>query len=85
MKVATSWAQFIAAHGNRPGDNEGDVTIVLVVPVERDITAYTVPSGSVTLAAEAGNVSIVQVLLPGGRRLSLFPTNVAGIIDAPSG
>lgn len=82
MRVATSWASFIAVHGNAPGDNQGDVTIVLVAPVEGNVTAYTVPSGNVTLAAEAGNVSIVQVLLAGGRRLSLFPTNVAGIIDA---
>jgi hypothetical protein len=83
MRVATRCDAFIAAHGNQPGDNQGDVVVVLAAPVEGSITAYTVPSGAVTLAAESGNVSIVQVLLPDGRRLSLFPANVIGIIDAP--
>lgn len=82
MKIATNWSQFIAEHGNRPGDQQGDVTVILVTPVEGNITSYTVPSGSVVLAAEAGNVAVVQIMLPGGRRMSVFPTNIAGFIDA---
>ena len=77
------WHGWMAAAGNAPGDNKGDVVITLMTPVG-GVSEVTVPSGSVTIAAEAGNLIGVQVLLPDGRHLFINSANLAGIIDAPA-
>ena len=53
----------------------------LVAPVDGH-KSYRVASGSVTLAAEGGNLIGAQLTLPGGRRLFIPAANIAGIIDS---
>jgi hypothetical protein len=80
--VSTGWTGLVAALGNAPGDHCGDVTVVLAAPVEGS-GEFTVPSGSVTIAAEQGALVGVALVLADGRRVFLPGANVHAIIDAP--
>lgn len=82
MHLATYWHEFMAAAGNKPGAQQGDVVVALINPVE-GTGAFTVPSDAVTIAAEAGQMIGAQVVLPDGRHLFVPAGNLAGIIDAP--
>lgn len=84
MHLQGMWHEFMAAAGNMPGANKGDVVITLVQPVA-GISELTVPSGSVSIAAEAGNLIGLQVMMPDGRRLFVNSGNLAGFVDAPRG
>jgi hypothetical protein len=84
MHLTGFWQGFLADSGNKPGAQQGDVTITLIQPVG-GVSTTTVPSDSVHVAAEAGNLIAVQVVLPDGRHLFVPASNVAGIIDAPAG
>lgn len=83
VHVSTSWTAFHADQGNQPGANRGDVLVELVEPVSGE-KVFRVPSGSVTVAAEQGQLVGVQVTLGDGRRMWLPATNVAAVIDAPN-
>jgi hypothetical protein len=83
MHLQGMWHGFMAAAGNAPGDQKGDVVVTLMQPVG-GVSEVTVPSGSVTVAAEAGNLIGVQVMLPDGRHLFVSASNLAGMIDAPA-
>lgn len=80
--IALNWMEHLAQMGNEPGPHKGDVTILLVQPFEGQ-DQITLPSASVTLAAEGGDTVLYQLTLPDGRRLSLEPTSVMGIVDTP--
>lgn len=82
MHLQGYWHEFMAAAGNAPGAQQGDVVVSLVQPVG-GIGEVTVPSDAVTFAAEAGNLIGVQVMLDGGRRLFISANNLAGVVDAP--
>jgi hypothetical protein len=76
------WHEFMAAAGNAPGAQKGDVIVTLMDPVG-GVGEVTVPSSDVTIAAEAGNLIGVQLKMPDGRRLFVSAANLAGMIDAP--
>lgn len=76
------WHEFMAAAGNAPGAQQGDVVVTLLQPVG-GVGEVTVPSDDVTIAAEAGNLIGVQLKTPDGRRLFISAANLAGMIDAP--
>ena len=81
--IAQNWLEHMAQMGNVPGPHQGDVTVYLVPPLEFEGSSQlTVPSSSVTIAAEAGDTMLYQIILPDGRRLTLEPTSVVGIVDA---
>lgn len=82
VHLQTMWHEFNAEQGNAPGAQQGDVVVTLLQSVG-DISEVIVPSGDVSIAAEAGSILGVQVKLPDGRRLFVMGNNVAGIIDAP--
>jgi hypothetical protein len=84
MRISTRWHEHAALMGNVPGADQGDVTIYLAAPVEH-LKAWTVPSAAVTIAAEAGNVTALEIVLPGGRRAIIPAANVLGIVDAEDG
>jgi hypothetical protein len=71
--------EFLAELGNEPGQQQGDVTVLFVNPVDgaKEITG---PSGALTIAAEAGSIVGVLVHLD-GRRMFIPGTNIAGIVD----
>ena len=73
----------MADAGNAPGAQQGDVIVTLMQPVG-GVQEVTVPSGDVTVAAEAGNLIGVQLKTPGGRHLFVSAANLAGMIDAPA-
>jgi hypothetical protein len=73
----------MAAAGNAPGDNKGDVTVTLMEPVG-GVQEVTLPSGDVTIAAEAGNLIGLQLMMPDGRHLFVSAANLAGVVDAPA-
>jgi hypothetical protein len=77
------WHGFMAQAGNAPGDNKGDVIVSLLEPVG-GVQEVTVPSGDVAIAAEAGNLIGLQLMLPDGRHLFVSAGNLAGVIDAPT-
>jgi hypothetical protein len=77
------WHEFMAAAGNAPGAQQGDVIVTLMEPVG-GVQEVTVPSGDVTVAAEAGNLIGVQLMMPDGRHLFISAANLAGMVDAPS-
>ncbi len=77
------WHGWMAAAGNAPGDNKGDVIVTMMQPVG-GVSEVTVPSGKVAIAAEAGNLIGVQVMLPDGRHLFVSASNLAGMVDAPA-
>lgn len=79
--VATNWTDHIAQLGNRPGKHAGDVTVYLVQPVEGS-RAWTVPSDTVTVAAEQGCLVGIQLTLADGRRAFAPGSNVLAIVDA---
>jgi hypothetical protein len=83
MHLVSMWHGFMNDAGNKPGAQQGDVTITLFQPVG-GVQEATVPSGAVNIAAEAGNLIGVQVMLPDGRHLFVQASNLAGIIDAPT-
>jgi len=83
MHLTSMWHPFLADTGNAPGAQRGDVIITLAQPVG-GVQEVTVPTGSVSVAAEAGNLIAVQLVLPDGRHLFVPAGNIAGIIDAPS-
>jgi hypothetical protein len=83
MHLKGMWHEFMADAGNAPGAQKGDVVVTLLQPVG-GVGEVTVPSDSVTIAAEMGNLIGVQVLLPDGRHLFVNSNNLAGMIDAPS-
>jgi hypothetical protein len=76
------WHGFMAEAGNAPGAQQGDVVVTLLQPVG-GVGEVTVPSNDVTIAAEAGNLIGVQVMLPDGRHLFVSAGNLAGMVDAP--
>lgn len=76
------WHEFAAQQGNAPGPQQGDVVVTLLQPVG-GVGEFTVPSDSVTFAAEAGNLIGIQAVLPDGRRLFAAAGNIAGVVDAP--
>lgn len=80
MHLESFWHGFIEQAGNQPGAQQGDVTVTLLQPVG-GIGEFTVPSDSVTIAAEAGNLIGLQTVVE-GRRIFVMATNVAGIVDA---
>ncbi len=82
MRLETMWHVFMADVGNAPGTNQGDVVVTMMEPVG-GVQEVTVPSADVSIAAEAGNLIGVQVMMPGGRHLFIGANNLAGIIDAP--
>jgi hypothetical protein len=82
MHLQGYWAGFMAEAGNAPGAQQGDVVVTLVKPVG-GLEEVTVPSDAVTIAAEAGNLIGVQVMLPDRRRLFISANNLAGMVDAP--
>jgi hypothetical protein len=82
MHLQGMWHNFMAQAGNAPGAQQGDVVVTLLQPVG-GVSEVTVPSNDVTIAAEAGNLIGVQLLLDDGRRLYVNGSNLAGIIDAP--
>jgi hypothetical protein len=82
MRLQTYWHGFMAESGNAPGDQKGDVVVTLIQPVG-GVSEVTVPSSEVILAAEAGNLIGVQVMLPDGRHLFVNNANLAGMVDAP--
>lgn len=82
MQLQGMWHVFMAEAGNAPGDNKGDVIVTLMEPVG-GVQEVTVPSGDVAVAAEAGNLIGVQVMLPDGRHLFVSAANLAGMVDAP--
>lgn len=82
MQLQGMWHVFMAEAGNAPGANKGDVVVTLMEPVG-GVQEITVPSGDVAIAAEAGNLIGVQVMLPDGRHLFIGANNLAGMIDAP--
>jgi hypothetical protein len=73
------WHPFLAEMGNKPGAQQGDVTVHLVSPVD-GVSHITGPSGALTLAAEAGQF-IGAMFLIDGRRQFIPATNIAGIVD----
>jgi hypothetical protein len=77
------WHEFMADAGNAPGQQQGDVIVTLMEPVG-GVQEVTVPSGDVTVAAEAGNLIGVQLKTPDGRHLFISAANLAGMIDAPA-
>lgn len=77
------WHGWMAQVGNAPGDQKGDVIVTLMEPVG-GVQEVTVPSGDVTIAAEAGNLIGVQLMLPDGRHLFVSAANLAGMVDAPA-
>jgi hypothetical protein len=83
MHLQGYWHQFMADAGNKPGAQQGDVVVTLTQPVG-GVGEFTVPSGAVTIAAEAGQMIGVQAVLDDGRRLFVPAGNIAGIIDAPA-
>lgn len=72
----------MADAGNKPGAQKGDVIVTLMEPVG-GVQEVTVPSNGVTIAAEAGNLIGVQLMMPDGRHLFISAANLAGMIDAP--
>lgn len=82
MHLTGMWHEFMAAAGNAPGAQKGDVVVTLMEPVG-GVGEVTVPSGDVTVAAEAGNLIGVQLKMPDGRRLFIAAANLAGMVDAP--
>lgn len=83
MHLQGMWHEFMAAAGNEPGAQKGDVIVTLMEPVG-GVQEVTVPSDDVTIAAEAGNLIGVQLMLPDGRRLFVSAGNLAGMVDAPA-
>jgi hypothetical protein len=82
MQLQGFWHQFMADAGNKPGAQQGDVTITMIKPIG-GIDEITVPSAGVILAAEVGQLIGVQLITPGGRHLFIAAGNLAGIVDAP--
>jgi hypothetical protein len=83
MHVDKFWNRHLAEMGNRPGDHDGDVTVYLIQPVE-GCGSWTVPSGNVAAAAEAGSLVGIALELPDGRRAFIPGANVLAVIDAPA-
>lgn len=81
VNMSSRWDQFLAMAGNEPGMDEGDVTVHLSAPVA-GMSSFTCPSSSLTVAAEAGQLIGLSVVLEDGRHLFVAGANVAGIIDA---
>jgi hypothetical protein len=82
MHLQGYWHEFMAAAGNAPGAQQGDVVVTLAQPVG-GVSEVTVPSDAVTFAVEAGNFIGVQLTFDGGRRLFISAANLAGVVDAP--
>lgn len=82
MHLQGMWHEFMAAAGNAPGAQQGDVVVTMLQPVG-GVSEVTVPSDDVTVAAEAGNLIGVQLKTADGRRLFISAANLAGMIDAP--
>ena len=82
MQLQGYWHQFMADAGNKPGAQQGDVTVTMIKPIG-GIDEITVPSAGVILAAEVGQLIGVQLITPGGRHLFIAAGNLAGIVDAP--
>jgi hypothetical protein len=78
-KLTGFWHEFLAEMGNKPGAQQGDVTVHLVSPVD-GVSHLTGPSEALTLAAEAGQF-IGAMFLIKGRRQFIPATNIAGIVD----
>jgi hypothetical protein len=81
MRISTRWHEHAALMGDQDGVDMGRVTIYLGGPVEHR-QVWTVPSAAVTIAAEAGNVTALELVLPDGRRAIIPAANVLGIVDA---
>lgn len=79
--MSSRWDQFLAMAGNEPGQEQGDVTVHLAAPVG-GMNSFTCPSADLTVAAEAGQLIGLSVVLADGRHLFVAGANVAGIIDA---
>jgi hypothetical protein len=82
VHLQTMWHEFSAQQGNVPGAQQGEVVVTLMQPVG-GVGEVTLPSNDVSIAAEAGNMIGVQLLLDDGRRLFVGAANLAGIVDAP--
>jgi len=82
MHLQGMWHVFMAEAGNVPGAQQGDVIVTLMEPVG-GVQEVTVPSNDVSIAAEAGSLIGVQVMLPDGRHLFVSAANLAGMVDAP--
>lgn len=80
MILTGFYHKFLAEMGNEPGEQQGNVTVHLVNPVEGK-SEITGPSGALTVAAEAGSVIGIMVQAD-GRRLFIPGTNIAGIVDS---
>lgn len=80
MMLTGFYHKFLAEMGNEPGEQQGNVTVHLINPVEGK-SEITGPSGALTVAAEAGSVVGIMVQAE-GRRLFIPGTNIAGIVDS---
>ena len=81
VNMSSRWDQFLSMAGNAPGMDEGDVTVHLTAPVD-GMSSFTCPSKALTVAAEAGALIGLSVVLEDGRHLFVPGGSVAGIIDA---
>src|ERR1700733_11491086 len=82
MHLQTMWHEFAAQQGNAPGAQQGDVTVTFTQSVA-GMEEVTLPSNDVSIAAEAGNIHGLQLVLEDGRRMFVMAGVVAGITDAP--
>jgi hypothetical protein len=82
VHLQTMWHEFTAQQGNEPGAQQGEVVVTLMQPVG-GVDEVTLPSNDVSIAAEAGNLIGLQLILDDGRRLFVGAANLAGIVDAP--
>lgn len=73
------WQKFLADLGNEPGEQQGNITVHLISPVE-GMSSITGPSGALTIAAEAGSV-VGAMMQIDGRHLFIPAVNIAGIVD----
>lgn len=82
MHLQGMWHGFMAEAGNAPGAQKGDVIVTLMEPVG-GVQEVTLPSNDVIIAAEAGNLIGVQLVMPDRRRMFVSAANLAGMVDAP--
>jgi hypothetical protein len=81
MQLNSYWHRHLAEMGNQPGEQQGDVTIYLTGAVAGK-RSLTVPSASVSAAAENGSFIGLLVTLEGGRRLFVPAGSVVAVADA---
>ena len=81
MRLVSHWDQKLSQFGDRPGLDDGNVTIELTVPV-RGTKTVTVESEDLEVAAEGGSVIGLFIDLSQGKHLFIPWGNVACMHDA---